>query len=96
MRSRFGKKTARKLDYFVAFWWKDPLNKNLLFRSEASSKELAIVEKDTDYEGIFIISEDAAIKHWILTNETQREKMAMTIYPSWCQKLNETTKATQK
>lgn len=96
IRSRFGKKTPKKPGYFVAFWEKDPLNKNQPFQAEDSSKELAIVVKDTDYEGIFIIPKDEAIKHRILTNETQMGKMAMRFYPPWCQELNKTAKATQK
>lgn len=96
IRSRFGKKTPKKLGYFVAFWEKDLLNKNRSFQAEDSPKELAIVIKDTYYEGVFIIPKDAAIKYRILTNGTQMGKMAMRFYPPWCQELNKTAKATQK
>lgn len=96
IRSRFGKRTPKKSGYFVAFWEKDPLNKNRPFQAEDSPKELAIVVKDTDYEGVFIISKDTAIRYRILTNGTQIGKMAMRFYPPWCQELNQTAKATQK
>lgn len=96
IRSRFGKRTPKKSGYFVAFWEKNPSNKNRPFQAEASPKELAIVVIDTDYEGIFIIPRDTAIRYRILTNETQLGKMAMRFYPPWCQALNETAKATQK
>lgn len=96
IRSRLGRSTPKKAGYFTAFWEKNFLNKNQPFQVEAGLKDLVIVVQEKNYEGVFIIPMEVAIKHQIITNGGKTGKMAMRFYPPWCQELNQTAEITQK
>ncbi|PEN18911.1 hypothetical protein CRM88_06710 [Lactococcus lactis] len=95
VRSRLAKKTPKKAGYFVAFWEKVSQGVNQPFSELDSIEVLAILIDDEDKRGIFLIPKDFAVKNKILSNKSQKGKMAMRFYPSWCKNLNSTAQKTQ-
>ena len=62
-RCRLAKRTPKKEGYFTAFWKKDQNNKNIPYTNEDLGDELVIVVIDNDKSGLFIISNEEAIRY---------------------------------
>ena len=74
---------------------KDQNNKNIPYTNEDLGDELVIVVIDNDKSGLFIISNEEAIRRKILSTKDNNGKMSMRFYPPWCTNLNTTALATQ-
>jgi hypothetical protein len=95
-RSRKAKKTLKKKGYFVAFWEKDSNNVNKPYDEETSPEKLVINIIDNDKIGQFIFPKKILVDKKILTSVDSKGKMAIRIYPSWCDNLNYNAVSTQK
>ncbi|MBC1520062.1 MepB family protein [Listeria aquatica] len=95
IRSRLAKQTPKKDGYFVAFWEKSNSHENQAFSYEEEIM-LAIVVRDGEREGIFIFPKTVLMDKGIARSKEQKGKMAMRVYPEWCQNLNKTAQKTQK
>ncbi|UBV34144.1 MepB family protein [Staphylococcus xylosus] len=94
-RSRIAKKTPNKQGYFVVFWTKDHENKNRPFTYNESCDKLIITVIDESHKGLFIFPKDVLAQQNIIANGAKKGKMAMRIYPTCEQKLNQTAIKTQ-
>lgn len=94
-RSRLAKKTPTKEGYFVTFWEKENgINKP--YEYQETIKETYIWVIDGKKRGCFVFSNDILVKYGILSKNGSKGKMAMRVYPHWCDNLNEQAKKTQK
>jgi hypothetical protein len=95
-RSRKAKKTPKKKGYFVAFWEKNSNNINKPYDEETSPEILVINVIDNEKIGQFIFPKKILVNKKILTSVNSKGKMAIRIYPSWCDNLNHNAVSTQK
>ena len=90
------KSTPIKKGYFVAFWEKDSKNLNSAYKSSENVHKLIITIFDTEKKGQFVFPQDILIEKGILKNAKNKGKMAMRVYPNWCENLNISATKTQK
>lgn len=95
-RSRLAKLTPKKKGYFVAFWEKDENNKNTAYHYESAPDFLIINIIDKELKGQFIFPKEVLLKKGVLSYRNKKGKMAMRVYPTWIDNLNETAYNTQK
>lgn len=95
-KSRLAKKTPKKVGYFVAFWCKNENGKNRPFNFDESKDKLIINILDGYKKGQFIFPKELLVKKGIISSEKHKGKMAIRVYPSWEQNLNNTAVSTQK
>lgn len=94
-RSRMAKKTPNKKGYFVVFWTKDKNDKNRPYTWEETPAKLIVSVLDQDKKGQFIFPKEILLQKQIIREDKSKGKMAMRVYPSWEDELNQTAKRTQ-
>lgn len=95
-RSRLAKKTPKKKGYFVVFWEKDKDNKNQPYAFDNMPEKLIVSIIDNHLIGQFVFPKLLLLEKGILKSENDKGKMAMRVYPSWENELNDSARKTQK
>ncbi|MDT1996237.1 MepB family protein [Carnobacterium divergens] len=96
IRFRVAKITPTKIGQFVAFWEKDPLNKNQAFHEMESPDLLVVTTFLGERIGQFVFPKGVLIEQHILRTDSQKGKMAMRVYPSWDSPTSKQAQVTQK
>ncbi|MGX7244167.1 MepB family protein [Enterococcus quebecensis] len=95
-RSRRGKKTTKKLGYFVVFWEKDAELKNKPYDFYSAPDKLIVTIFDENKIGQFIFPKKLLAEKNILNYGKNKGKMALRVYPDWVTGLNKIASTTQK
>ncbi|WP_080873309.1 MepB family protein [Oceanobacillus timonensis] len=94
-RSRLAKRTLKKDGYFVVFWEKDVNHCNQAYAYSESPNKIVISIIDKDLKGQFIFPKSLLLEKGILRTAGNKGKMAIRVYPSWENSLNNAAKKTQ-
>lgn len=95
-RSRLAKKTPKKDGYFLTPWTKNAEGTNIPFIAEEFCDYLLVFIIDENHQGYFSFPREELARRGVLTNKTQKGKMAFRVSPDWCLELNPSAKREQK
>ncbi len=95
-RSRLAKLTPSKKGYFVVFWKKNDTNKNQAYSYDESPEKIIISVIDNELQGQFIFPKSILLKQEVLRTGNSKGKMAIRVYPSWVNELNQSAIKTQE
>ncbi|MHC5200853.1 MepB family protein [Myroides sp. LJL119] len=92
---RNAKLTPTKAGLFVAIWKKDSSLKNTPFHEQDNFDLLVIRCHQDNNLGYFVFTKQDLSNLCIIQNKSNKGKMGIRLYPSWCINLNNQAKKTQ-
>ncbi len=93
---RFSKPTPKKIGQFVSIWKRNQKGETIPLELTDNFDYLAISVKYRNNYGIFLFSKSLLAKEGILTNNENKGKRGIRIYPPWDKATNFQAKRSQK